>query len=1236
MFRDAILFNEDLNNWERSDSTLVNVVNMDSMFYNSEVFNHDIGKWNVSSVTNMSSMFRDAIVFNNSGNNNMKNWDVSSVTTMDFMFYNCGALNEDIGRWNVSSVVNMSSMFQGAAIFNQNITQWNISSVTNMNNMFQDAVVFDQNIRHWDTLGATTYDSMFDSANAMIATYNGVTGFGTTPTSSFFSLGFSTKTIGNIVEVIFSGTGSLTSTTVTNGIATVLPIGAGNILKVLVIGYDSVGTAFQNNTNINVVDLNGVVKNTGQTQGLDASAFSGCTNLSEITLFHYCEVVGSLAFNNATSLKKIYEIPSGLTSVASDAFNGTNVNVKTIFDITNGVTNRDASSSSATLIFNPSSPKTKTNVQQTYDVTVTGTLDSDINYVATKVFLETINAGFVPNNNAELKMAVEKWFGGIINAGSVVPSGQGSGNYGNMSTWNISKVTNMSEVFRGVTRSFTSAEDITGWNMSNVTNMSSMFHGATRFNQNIGSWDVSNVIDMSSMFQDATGFNQNIGSWDVSNVIDMSSMFQDATGFNQNIGSWDVSNVIDMSSMFQDATGFNQNIGSWNVSNVIDMSSMFQDATGFNQNIGSWDVSSVTNMSHMFYDTTLFNQNIVGWTVSNVINMSYMFQGATLFNQDINVWIVNSNTNLTNMFLNSGITNGTYGFSVPTPTYLQFDQPVPLVDGPKTQIGTLKWAVTTFLNGGWTTQYQSTYGTTMNDWNVFYVTNMNDIFQGASTFNENISKWKVSNVTNMSAMFDGASLFNQDISLWDVSNVTDMSLMFWNATAFNEPIVNWDTSNVTDMGFMFRNARSFNKNIDGWDVSSVTNMRNMFQGSLVFNQFIGDWNVSSVINMSYMFDGAIVFNQSLNNWVVSNITGFFTKGATCSDNNSGEGMKCMFKNATSFNQPLDKWDVKKVITMESMFEGASSFNQDVSAWKPLNVKTMKAMFKGATYYNNNPTAWIESQALVGNPRRGTNNIDTWGKPNHRKGEAYRAVISNVEDFSSMFENALTFDRRIISWPISQTDCLTNMVKNSGLSNIDSLGQGFNNISTPTYTYFNKVVCFNEGTRILCLKGGKDQYIRIGRLKVGDRVKTLNHGYKKIIDLRKGNYRLNRLADMGIYKMKKQGNMIADLEMTGLHCILVDPNDSKYADDIKRQGGLKNEKFFVDGKFRLRANQSHEFEQMECKDYTIYSFALEDQQEQYGIWANGVLAETTSKRILEISNMQKIGSLKKDTFSIFSK
>ena len=94
-----------------------------------------------------------------------------------------------------------------------------------------------------------------------------------------------------------------------------------------------------------------------------------------------------------------------------------------------------------------------------------------------------------------------------------------------------------------------------------------------------------------------------------------------------------------------------------------------------------------------------------------------------------------------------------------------------------------------------------------------------------------------------------------------------------------------------------------------------------------------------------------------------------------------------------------------------------------------------------------------------------------------------------------------------------------------------------------------------------MKDGKEQYIAIQELREGDEVKTLNHGYKKIIDMRKGRFSLNGLMDMGMYRMKKQGNMIADLEMSGLHCLLVDKDDSKYTDDIKRQGGLKNKKLF---------------------------------------------------------------------------
>ena len=38
-------------------------------------------------------------------------------------------------------------------------------------------------------------------------------------------------------------------------------------------------------------------------------------------------------------------------------------------------------------------------------------------------------------------------------------------------------------------------------------------------------WDVSNVTDMSDMFKDADAFNGDISGWNVDNVTDMSGMF---------------------------------------------------------------------------------------------------------------------------------------------------------------------------------------------------------------------------------------------------------------------------------------------------------------------------------------------------------------------------------------------------------------------------------------------------------------------------------------------------------------------------------------------------------------------------------------------------------------------------------------------------------------------------------------------------------------------------------------
>ena len=91
---------------------------------------------------------------------------------------------------------------------------------------------------------------------------------------------------------------------------------------------------------------------------------------------------------------------------------------------------------------------------------------------------------------------------------------------------------------------------------------------ATTTYGNISDWDVSNVTDMSNLFKDKTNFNDDISNWDVSNVTSMNSMFAYAQSFNQDIGSWDVSSVINMRGMFDNAISFNQDISNWCVTNI--------------------------------------------------------------------------------------------------------------------------------------------------------------------------------------------------------------------------------------------------------------------------------------------------------------------------------------------------------------------------------------------------------------------------------------------------------------------------------------------------------------------------------------------------------------------------------------------------------------------------------------------------------------------------------------------
>jgi surface protein len=68
-------------------------------------------------------------------------------------------------------------------------------------------------------------------------------------------------------------------------------------------------------------------------------------------------------------------------------------------------------------------------------------------------------------NNETLKNAVQEW---------LENSSKAERKYGHISKWNVSNVTDMYGLFRGL-KSFN--DDISNWNVSNVTDMCEMFLG---------------------------------------------------------------------------------------------------------------------------------------------------------------------------------------------------------------------------------------------------------------------------------------------------------------------------------------------------------------------------------------------------------------------------------------------------------------------------------------------------------------------------------------------------------------------------------------------------------------------------------------------------------------------------------------------------------------------------------------------------------------------------------------
>ena len=380
---------------------------------------------------------------------------------------------------------------------------------------------------------------------------------------------------------------------------------------------------------------------------------------------------------------------------------------------------------------------------------------------------------------------------------------------------------------------------------------------------------------------------------------------------------------------------------------------------------------------------------------------------------------------------------------------------------------------------------------------------------------------------------------------------------------------------LTDLSNAFQNATTLISVPVSLPVSSsIINMLNMFQGATTFNQDLSGWDTTYVTNMSYMFDSTFAFNGNIRNWNTISVTNMFS----------------MFQGTNIFNQDISGWNTSQVTNMSKMFQYAIAFNQDIGSWNISQVTNMFGTFRNASAFNQN--------------------IGDWD-------------ISNVTDMLNMLNdsgiNITNFNSILNGWA-SQT-----VKKNVVLG---ALGLTYDNFGLPGYLILTEnnnwtinanYTCFKEGTKILTDKG----YIPIENLKIDDLVLTYKYEYKAIKII--GNSKINHPAiqnnriknQLYVYKKEKNPELIEDLVITGGHSILLDRLSDN--DFFKNNPMFGKEIYMIDNKYRLLScidENADVFD--EPGIYNIYHLSLEseDENQAYGIYANGLLVESCSAEYLK--------------------
>ena len=216
-------------------------------------------------------------------------------------------------------------------------------------------------------------------------------------------------------------------------------------------------------------------------------------------------------------------------------------------------------------------------------------------------------------------------------------------------------------------------------------------------------------------------------------------------------------------------------------------------------------------------------------------------------------------------------------------------------------------------------------------------------------------------------------------------------------------------------------------------------------------------------------------------------------------------------------------------------------------------------------------------------------------------------------------NRFNPDVTSITYGLNNWYAVSNINDNGYSSSIG----GTRNFTSPIINVPPQIPCFKQGTRILTSKG----YEEIENLQSGDLVKTIKHGFvpihaigKRVINNQATAERIKN--QLYVCSSKNYPEVTEDLVITGCHSILIPEFEN--SEQRSKTKEILGEIYVTDGYYRLPACVDKRASVYDKKEeFIVYHLALEHDNYyiNYGIYANGLLVETTSKRyLLELSGM----------------